>query len=476
MAFSEHILIDIDEILVNEENPRHDPVIGLDQTFIMQQLIRNKKEAAAMYKLITDIFKEGWFPQSIVTVTFDSKKNKYVAWDGNRRITALKILRRPEMIQNFKQFSYSQRVGICNMSKGIKDESFFKILCYVAQSFEECAGYIRSIHTTDTGALRWDSSAIKRFEYKLGIKNLFMQLKGYCKTAFDNVKGDFPVSKFERIVSSKVGKKYLEIEVIDGNLICLSSLDILDEKVKRIINDISEGKVTTTTIKNNDNISNYLNGDNYEENEETYSDKNNNNYKEENTEKNVQLSLYDNNIEKNKEENKRTSNNIIEMLGKKFIRKNEHIQFCKIDISKLNMDNERSSGIKDLSYEVQRLSLSNEYKKYPISYCFLIRSLLEQASIYFLINKQKWQKLKDDNNNRDLKLEKIIEYISRNKTSLLNDDTIYRCWETCFNSDGTKNYLDLVIHHPYKIRANVDAIKALADMGIYAIIQYFIEN
>lgn len=472
MTFSEHILIEVDNILVNEENPRHDPVIGLTQTFIMQQLIRNRKEANAMYKLITDIFREGWFPQSIVTVTFNDAEKKYIAWDGNRRITALKMLKNPEITQVFKEFTHSQRIGIYNMSKGIKDESFFKIPCYVAQSFEECAGYIRSIHTTDTGALRWDSSAIKRFENKLGIKNLFAQLQGYCKTAFDNVNGDFPVSKFERIVSSKVGKKYLDIEVIDGNLTCLSSVEILDEKVKRIIKDIIDGKVTTMTIKNNDNISKYLNGEKCDESTKSYLEGNQDNFKE-TDDKNVQLSLYDNNFD---EKNRNTKSNIIGRLRKKFIRKDDNIQFCKINISKLNAKNERSMGIRNLAYEIQRLSFGNEYKKYPISYCFLIRSLLEQACIYFLINNKKWAKLKEDNNNRDLKLERIIEYISRNKILLLKDDTIFRCWETCFNSEGTKNYLDLVIHHPYRIRANIDAVKALADMGLYAIIQYLIEN
>lgn len=470
MVFGEHILIDIDNILVNKENPRHDPVLELSEAFIMQQLIRNKKEAIAMYKLISDIFTEGWFPQSIVTVTYDKERKKYIAWDGNRRITALKILKNPDIIQEFKEFSYSQRIAIHNMSRDIKDDTFFQVPCYVAQSFKECSGYIRSIHTTDTGALKWDSSAIKRFEYKLGIKNIFTQLQGYCKTAFDNVKGDFPVSKFERIVSSRVGKKYLEIEFTDGNLTCLSSLEILDNKVKRIINDIIDGKITTFTIKNNDNIYRYLNEDNNENTKEVEENKNDINRSEDN-----QITLDDFN---NKQEhvNIKNNENVMNRLKRRFIKKIDNIQFSNIDVSKLKSENERSIGIKNLSYEIQQLSFYNQYKKYPISYCFLIRSLLEQTSIYYLINEQKWERLKSDNNNRDLRLEKIIEYISRNKITLFKDDTILRCWETCFNSDGTKNYLDLVLHHPYKIMANVDAIRLITDMGLFAIIQYFIDN
>ena len=52
------------------------------------------------------------------------------------------------------------------MHKQINDKSFYEVSCYVATSFEECADYIRAIHTTDTGALPWSDVAKKRFENK----------------------------------------------------------------------------------------------------------------------------------------------------------------------------------------------------------------------------------------------------------------------------------------------------------------------
>lgn len=90
------------------------------------------------------------------------------------------------------------------MSAEIQGEDYFQIPCYVVTSFEDCAGYIRNVHTTDTGALKWDTASIKRFEDKMGVKNIFSQLQGYCKKAFDGIERDFSVNKFERIVSSKV--------------------------------------------------------------------------------------------------------------------------------------------------------------------------------------------------------------------------------------------------------------------------------
>ena len=493
MEIKEYQMIDIDKIMVNPENPRHNPVINLDETFIMQQLVTNTREANSMYKLITDIFKDGWYAQSIITVVYDENCDKYIAWDGNRRTTALKILKYPELLYVFNHFSYTQKIGIKNLSKNIKDESFFQIPCYVSPSFDDCKGYIRNIHTNDTGALRWDTASIKRFEEKLGIKNIFTQLQGYCPKAFSSVGRDFPVSKFEKIVSSKIGKQYLEIDFINNTLTCLSPIEDLERKVSKIINDINSGKITTETIKNIKNIKEYL----YPESEK--GDKSSdimvpNNFmdNEDKDEQFKQTDLFSSYNSENLNDDKAVENsNNINMIKKilhpridtndldstpKLIRKNQDILFKNIDVSNLNMENERSIGIKDLCSEIKSLSYYNHYKRYPISYCFLIRSLLEQSTIYFLMNKGKWEKLKKGNNNKDLKLENIIRYISKNKENIIEDSTILKCWENCFDKSGTKNYLDLVIHHPYKVIANVEAIRLITDTGMFAIIQYLIRE
>lgn len=398
----EHQLIDIEKILVNPENPRHTQIMIADELFIMQQLVRNSKEAKAMHKLISDIYTNGWYPQSIVTVTYDEKKEKFVAWDGNRRLTAMKILKNPKLIESFKYFSYTQIRSIYAMSAGIQGEEYFQIPCYVADSFEACSGYIRNVHTTDTGALKWDTASINE----------------------------------------------------------------LDKKVLRIVQDIVSGKITSNTIKNNASEM-FDNKDKMNENSKN---------------KNEQMEIFSNNREEkhnNANETEIVKNKINESITFnkiRLIRKDNSILFKNINCSKLKYSNERSKGIRNLCYEIQHLSFGNLYKNYPISYCFLIRSLLEQSSIYFLINKGKWEKWKSANNNLDLRLERIINKISIDKQNLIDDDTISRAWETCFNNEGMKNYLDLVIHHPYKVIANVDAIKTITDMGIFAIIQFFINS
>lgn len=466
------IKVSINEICVNPENPRHDIVINLDEVFVMQQLVKTKKDSQAMYKLICDIYNAGWFPQSIVTVMYDEEKKKYIAWDGNRRLTALKILQNPTILDVLPNFTYAQRNKINDMHKQINDKSFYEVSCYVATSFEECADYIRTIHTTDTGALPWNDVAIKRFENKLGIKNMFSQLKEYCSKPFEGISDNFSVNKFEKIANSKVGKEYLKIDNTDNILTHTSSIEELEEKLSKIIKDINDGTLKNKNIKNATEMKKYL----YGQEEQTISIE----------EKDVIVPSV-NNLEKTKdinktEQNKETKVQVIDSQisfikpnSYELIKRESNSIFIRINIKKLKEDNPRTIGIKDLCYEIQQMCINSHNKKYNISFSFLVRALLEQSAIYFLINKNMWDKLKGRYANKDLKLEQIIREIEKRKSSLFDKNTL-RCWETFNDNTSTKDYLDMIVHHTYLIRANIGTINNISDNGLYAIIQFFIDN
>ena len=130
------------------------------------------------------------------------------------------------------------------------------------------------------------------------------------------------------------------------------------------------------------------------------------------------------------------------------IKKETNSIFIRINIRQLKKDNPRAIGIQDLCYEIQQMCFNMHNKKYCIAFPFLLRSLLEQSSIYFLINKNRWEKLKEGNANKDLKLEQIIREIERNKSRYFDKNTL-RCWDAFNNNTSTKDYFDMIFHHPY---------------------------
>ena len=67
-----------------------------------------------------------------------------------------------------------------------------------------------------------------------------------------------------------------------------------------------------------------------------------------------------------------------------------------------------------------------------------------------------------------------MKEIERRKSEYFDKNTL-RCWNTFYGS-STKEYFDMIVHHPYLIRANNEVINNISDSGLFAIIQFFINN
>lgn len=477
-------IIKIEEIMINPENPRHDEVQlaipGMGEELIMEQLIRDRETANKMFDLIKSIYESGFIPSLSVILEYKEDIKKYIPWDGNRRVTALKILKNPGIMQSLKYFTYSQINMVFEFSKKVQDD-FFEIPAYIVTDFKDAAPMIKAIHTTASGAMQWDKIMVKRFEQKLGLKNIITQIQDVLPEAFEKLPNNFPITVLDKILESKEGKKFLNIDNLGNTLTFTSSVDDTEEKLKKIVDDIKSGEVNSKTVKNNKKIKEYLNGEKIVEpvkerlEESNKNDDNINNIT--NNTKPLQSQVTSDNNDVTQIELPEVSSQTIERQESN-IRKEDMIIFANININKLDYNNERATGIRGLAYEIQRSSRKNGYKYYPISYCFLLRSLLEQTSIYFLINMNKWDNLVKSKN-RDPNLGEIIKYITKNVDNLFADNVdVKRYWNIVFNDSGQapKDYLDLVIHHPYNICANIEYIKAISDMGLFAITQYFIDK
>lgn len=479
-------IIKIENIMINPENPRHNEVqmfmLEMGEEFIMKQLIRDKETANKMFDLINSIYESGFIPSLAVILEYKEDINKYIPWDGNRRITALKILKNPSVMQELKYFTYSQINTVAEFSKKVQ-EDFFEVSAYIVQDFKEAAPMIKAIHTTASGAMQWDRIMIKRFEQKLGLKNIITQAQNLLPNVFKELPNNFPTTVLDKILESKEGKEFLNIDNIDNTLTFTSSMDYTEEKLKKIVDDIKVGKVNSKNVQSNKRIIEYLNNEKIDESsreelkEAKKIDKDSINRLINTTEETKPII---DSVTTNYNESTQINLSELEVqtiiMPETNIKKEDMIIFSNININNLCANNERASGIKALAYEIQQSSRRNGYKYYPISYCFLLRALLEQTSIYFLMNINKWETL-INGKNRDSNLGEIIKYITNNIDNLFSDNiNIRKSWKLVFEAQTSKDYLDLVIHHPYKIYPNKEYIKSISDIGLFAIIQYFINS
>ncbi len=247
-------IVKIDDIMINPENPRHNEVQitipEMGEELIMKQLIRDKETANKMFDLIKSIYESGFIPSLAVILEYKEKINKYIPWDGNRRITALKILKNPYVMKDLKHFTYSQINTVFEFSKKVQ-EDFYEVSAYIVQDFKEAAPMIKAIHTTASGAMQWDRIMIKRFEQKLGLKNIITQAQDLLPDVFKDLPSSFPTSILDKILESKEGKKFLNIDNIDNTLTFTSSMNDTEKKLKKIVEDIKDGNINSKTVQNN---------------------------------------------------------------------------------------------------------------------------------------------------------------------------------------------------------------------------------
>ena len=102
-------------------------------------------------------------------------------------------------MQNLKYFTYSQINTVFEFSKKVQ-EDFFEVSAYIVDNFEEAAPMIKAIHTTASGAMQWDRIMIKRFEQKLGIKNIITQAQDLLPDVFKDLPKNFPTSVLDKIL------------------------------------------------------------------------------------------------------------------------------------------------------------------------------------------------------------------------------------------------------------------------------------
>lgn len=470
-------IIKIEDIMINPGNPRHNDVqlsmLEFGEELIMKELIRSKETANKMFNLIKSIYESGFIPSLAVILEYREDLKKYIPWDGNRRITAMKILKNPAIMENLKYFSISQVVTVSEYSRKVQ-EDFFEVTAYIVRDFKEAAPMIKSIHTTASGALQWDRIMIKRFEQKLGLKNILTQVQDAFPSVFKNLPDNFPTAVLEKIIESREGKKFLEIDNIDSMLTFTHSMDATEEKLKKIVKDMKAGKVNTRTVQTNKKFKEYLNQEEVVEPTIEEIQKAHDKKKVEDIKTKVDLPISnDDAIQVKLEELVVSTEETTTHLP---IKKENRIAFANIDIRNLDFSNERARGIEKIACEVQLFSRRKDYKYYPYAYCNSLRQLLEQTSIYFLMNRNKWEMLKRGKN-RDLNLGEIIKYITNHVDHLFLDNVkMKRIWKIVFASQTSKDYLDLVVHQPHEVEANMEYIKTISDIGMFAIVQYFINE
>lgn len=481
------IKVDIDELHISVENPRIQIVI--DEVNAIHEIIFEQGDK--IIALIKSIIERGWMIGDLPAVYLEN--GQYIVYEGNRRISSLKCFFNPTLLPFKNKTSDKFKKYISTFSKEEIEElrnKFSKIPVVLHNDKDTIYEYMELRHTPNNGKgdtlERWNTVANERFKNEIrGRKTLVYSILNEYENLFDNIEmSQFPITTLERILKNPVVKKKMSFD-FQNDIISVQNGQEFSKYLKRIIDDIDKKKIDSRKLSKSKDIINYINGvvdGKIVEYESIEKDTKRSNERQLDN----QLSWIDISKTNKKNEYNNEKNSIVKesIFGNKKTKITipKGLLFEYLEISSVDANNPDNFGILYLSRELKELAKTKDYKKYPISTAILIRSLLEQALKYHLRKLGEWdsfvlQENKKNRNSKEPGLESIINYCNGNTKRIFNKDTkVQRDFNMFAKNIGTKEYFDMIIHHPESAVADSKILEKITNNGLYRVIRYIFNN
>ena len=150
--------INLNELEVSKINPRFIQIV-MNEQMAIQEII--KLEPVKMLNLVKNMSK-GVLPLPFYLVVQD---NEYILMDGNRRLTAIKILKNPSLIPNIDKYKELREFCIANKSCILPDT----MPCIIYDKYDDSLlNVLEKLHITDDSKSDWTPLAQYRMSQRMG--------------------------------------------------------------------------------------------------------------------------------------------------------------------------------------------------------------------------------------------------------------------------------------------------------------------
>lgn len=196
----------VDQLKLWAENPRLNPEeTHLTLSDFAEDLTYDKADRDDFYALITSIVTDGFVPADPIVVWKNLDNDKYYVAEGNRRVTALKLLREPQKAPK------SIRSFIRRASNNINLTEIEKIPVNIAPSFEDAEWYINQRNSSSSLQRRWSSEQQRRW-----VSSLYEKYNGDIERILSITKLSNP--ELENIIRTLKIKDFIKDDRIKNQL------------------------------------------------------------------------------------------------------------------------------------------------------------------------------------------------------------------------------------------------------------------
>lgn len=258
----ETILIPLSKLQLNIENDRHGP-LGSQQECIQWMLQHLGDE---IYSLAKDIAQHGLSPLDgiLVIPADDEDSGEYIVWEGNRRITALKLLEDPNRCEDPKHIRRFQEL------RSSAAEIPSSLQCILAPSVEDADRLIELRHQGrqgGVGTVPWDSAQKTRHMARRGKRGRYAYTQEVIDSILDKLDDDlieevqrpgFPISTLDRLLRNENVREFLGLVVDNGKPKRVLPEEETLKGLTKILRDIANNDLPVSRVYSKEDQRKYI--------------------------------------------------------------------------------------------------------------------------------------------------------------------------------------------------------------------------
>jgi len=476
------------------ENPRH--AIANNEADTLKKLF----EAVGtqyMLNLAEDIQSNGLLGNQQIVAVYDEASQKYIVYEGNRRIAAIKLLLNPD------RFGFLDKATIDKAKKIAQQGNPPEVInCYITDE-EEAFFIMERLHSGEDrgrGTKQWSSREKEAFRVRqTHEKNLSFLIDLYVKKYFNelNITTILPFTTIQRIFNNREIKKEIGLDVSDESTFTKVRMQIIVDAAKWIKELAEDSKVAVTRLFNKAReiedtvlpwIQEYmkdLNSKDSQDDTAGISQEGDSNTSDGDSLPH-KLGSDDPDDDNGSDDTSASGRDSQQgsqeggpgaTEGRAGGSRNLPYFFQGLDYGNLNPNDVDSHGVSAVCRELQLFSDRKLVGTYPIATTFLVRSVIEQSIIYYSKkhniqgqNRLIWEDIKNDG-----KLSKIIKTYKRNLANYITDATARQYFMSLFgNYEDNVDPLNWVVHRPAEFQLPPRILIELPRKGLLALINFML--
>jgi len=255
--------INLNLVVLDQENVRFGGDVAQSQREAIELLMADPEDGKKILRLAEHIAQHGLDPTELQLVT-PTDNESFIVLEGNRRLTALKLLQKPDLCPDEKLLK-----GFINAQKLLNGNLPTEIECSVVKSRSAGDMWIELKHTgqnNGVGRVNWDSDIRdERRARQTGIDSVGRQIRNiiknnqgvFSKQSLDDVL-DIPVTTLTRLFSSKPAQEMFQLKIDNRQLAPLVSLEFIAPAVEYAIDLFSKHDYNVNDIRSADDRKKFI--------------------------------------------------------------------------------------------------------------------------------------------------------------------------------------------------------------------------